>query len=509
MDKFLRTIERLGNKLPDVTILFLCTLVLAMFCSFALSFVDFSYHMPNGGEKIVVKNMLHPNEIFIFLSKLMPNFISFPPLVVVLTATIGMGVMEASGFLRVLLIKIAGSTPRALLTPVIIFISIICHVIADSTYIFLMPIAAALFAASGKHPVAGLAAAFAGLGGAFCASFLPSIVDPLLQQLTEKAAHIIDADVKVNVLCNYFLSFSSAFILIFCCWFMSERVVEPFLNKNLPIDQNYEKMDFSKDALSDTEKRAFRAASWTFIIMAVIVIAFAWPSDSPLRGANGSLTAGDGILMKGIVAFLFFFMALPGYVFGRVTGKYKSFSAVSSAMSESLQPLVGFIVFAFVCGQFLYVFNHSNLSKLLAVSGAELLKSMHMPGGFTLFGVIVFTGLLNLIIVSASSKWSVLASIFVPMLMLLGISPELTQAAFKVSDSAMNIVTPLFPFYPLLIAYCRKYCSTTGIGTMMSMMIPYSIMMMVVLTGMLYAFWIFDIPMGFESSYSYAPNAAK
>ena len=184
-------------------------------------------------------------------------------------------------------------------------------------------------------------------------------------------------------------------------------------------------------------------------------------------------------------------------------GKFFRNNTKNQAMSEALKPLIGFMVFCFICGQFLYVFNESNISKLLAVSGAEFLKSLSLSKGVVVFGIIVFTGFLNLFVTSATSKWAVLAPIFVPMLMLLGIAPELTQAAFRVSDSAINVMTPLFPFYPLIIAYCKKYSSQTGVGTLCSIMIPYSVALMIVLTLTLYLFWIANIPLGFQSSYTY------
>lgn len=507
LERFLKFIERAGNKLPDVTSLFIFALIAALLLSSALSFVDFNYYLPaHGGaepEKIVILNMLNVNNFFNLLGKVLSNFINFPPLGIVLIMTIGVGIIEEAGFLRVLLIKIARVTSRALLTPVVIVVSILSHIVVDSAYVFLMPIAAALFISFGRHPIAGISVAFGALAGAFCAGFVPSIVDPLLQQFTEKAAHIVDPSISVNVLCNYFLSIVSAFATIFACWFVCDKIIEPFLNKNLPVDMEYEKINFKETRLTPEENKAFIVSLTVMAVMAVAIIVACIPENSVLRGSNGMITDGDGLLMRGLVTFLFFFMAIPGYIFGVLNGKYKDIRTFSAAMNNSLTPLLGFIVFAFIAGQFLYVFNVSNLSKLIAISGAEMLKSMAMPSGITLFGVIVFTGFLNLLVTSATSKWAVLAYVFVPMLMLLGISPELTQAAFRVSDSAINVITPMFPFYPLLIGYCKKYCSTTGIGTLSSIMIPYSLALMIVLTATLYLFWAFNIPMGFEAVYTY------
>jgi aminobenzoyl-glutamate transport protein len=209
--------------------------------------------------------------------------------------------------------------------------------------------------------------------------------------------------------------------------------------------------------------------------------------------------------MQGIVPLLFIFFAVPGIVYGYVAGSFKSANDVIASMEKIMKMLLGFMVFAFFAAQFLYVFGKSNIGTLLAISGAEFLKNLGMPSGISLFGVILFTAMLNLLITSATSKWAILSTIFVPMLMMLGISPELTQAAFRVSDSAVNVCTPMFPFYPLLIMYCQKYCKNTGVGTMSSMMLPYTFALLIGLTFVLYVYWGLGLPLGFDSGYVYPP----
>lgn len=209
--------------------------------------------------------------------------------------------------------------------------------------------------------------------------------------------------------------------------------------------------------------------------------------------------------MQAIVPLIFIFFSLPGIVYGYAAGTFKSSSDVIKSMEEVMKMLLGFMVFAFFAAQFLYVFGKSGIGTLLAISGAEFLKDLGMPSAGSLLGIIIFTGMLNLLITSATSKWAILSTIFVPMLMMLGISPELTQAAFRVSDSAVNVCTPMFPFYPLLIMYCQKYCKQAGVGTLSSMMIPYTLALLVALTFVLYAFWGIGIPIGFDSGYVYPP----
>ncbi len=504
-EKFLNTIEVIGNKLPDITILFLFAFFIMLFISFALSFVNFDYIHPTTKEQIKILNILSPKELTIFLTQIVSNFINFPPLGITIVATIGIGVAEGSGYIRTVLIKLLNIIPKNAIAPSIIFISVVSHITSDSSYVILMPIASMMFYAVGRHPLAGIAASFAGLAGGFSASFTPATIDPIMQGFTEGAARLIDPTYSVNVLCNYFLSVSSTVAVILVCWFVTDKIVEPFLWKTMPIDEDCQKEDTSITSLSKEENRAFMISTIVLISMIVLLIILLIPKDSLLRSPSGKLTTPDAPVMKSIVPLLFLFLTIPGFIYGKLTNKFKTTKEFSLAMSSSIKNLASFMLFAFFCSQFLYVFGKSQVGTLLAVSGAELLKSLALPPQITIGGIIFFTALLNLIITSASSKWAILAPIFVPMLMYVNISPELTQAAFRISDSAINVVTPLFAFYPLIISYCQKYCKKTGVGTLSSMMLPYSIGLLIALMIMLYLFWALNIPLGFNSGYVYPP----
>lgn len=502
-EKILHKIEVLGNKLPDITILFLIAFFIVMILSFALSFIDFSYIHPVSHEKIVVKNMFEIHNLTELIVRLGVNFITFPALQLVLVATLGVSIAEGSGYIRALLIKMIGIVPKSIVVPVVILISIFCHIVSDSAYVFLMPIAAAMYYSAGRHPIAGITTSFAALAGGFSASYIPSVVDPLMQEFTQKAARTIDPEISVNVLCNYFLSIFSTFSVIAACWFVSSKIIEPMLNKTMPIDSDCKIAHLENEKLSSQENKAYWGATLTFIFMALLLFVVSIPDDSVMRGANGSLTSADAALMKAIVPLVFLFLAIPGYVYGKISGSIKTSSDLSKMAASSLNTLTTFIVFCFVCGQFLYVFNTSNLSTLLAISGAEFLKSMNMPSVFTVLGVIIFTSFLNIFVTSATSKWAILSVIFVPMLMLLGISPELTQAAYRTSDSAVNVITPMFPFYPLVIGYCQKYYKKTGVGTLSSLMLPFGIALWIALVGSLFIFWALGLPLGFDTTYVY------
>nr|WP_232312698.1 AbgT family transporter [Enterovibrio coralii] len=364
-----------------------------------------------------------------------------------------------------------------------------------------MPVSAYIFYKSGKHPLAGIAAGFAGLAGGFTASYTPSIIDPILAGFTESAARVLDPTYVVNVLCNFFYSFASTFAVIAVCWYVTDKIVEPRLKRTLPID--VPQVEESNDALSDAETRAFKLANWTLLGIALLLVALMVPESSLFRAPDGSLTSPAAPAMKTIVPLLLIFFTAPGLVYGFVSGKFKTSKDVTKSMESITGSLISFIVFAFFCAQFLYCFGKSNIGSLIALSGAEGLKALNMPGQLTIFGVILLTAVLNIIITSASSKWAILAPVLVPMLMAVGISPELTQAAFRISDSAVNVSTPMFAFYPLIISYMQRYSSQSGIGTLVSMMLPYTVALLFTLMAMLYLFWGFNIPLGFNSGYTY------
>ncbi|WP_085246924.1 AbgT family transporter [Gilliamella mensalis] len=502
---FLNTIERIGNKIPDVTTLFFYALIICFVASSLLSFVSFNFINPVTQGKLVVVNMLAPDHLVTFFTKMVPNFVSFPPLGITIVATLGIGIAESSGYIHVLLKKLLAITPKKLVTPSVIFVSMVCHIAADSAYVILMPVSAMMFYAIGRHPLAGIAASFAGLAGGFSSSYTPSIIDPIMQGFTQSAAQIIDPAYQVNVLCNYFLSFGGTFFVLLACWFVTDKIVEPRLNATMPLNNDL-KLDniANSPAITPVENRAFKVASIVFLAIAIGLVLLLLPENSLLRAPDGSMTSNKAPIMQIIVPLLFVFFAIPGLIHGFITGAFKSSRDIVKAMENITKSLIPFIVFAFFCAQFLYVFSHSQIGTLIAIGGAEFLKALHLPSVVTIFGVIIITSMLNVLITSASSKWAILAPIFVPMLMSVGISPELTQAAYRIS-SAVNVSTPMFAFYPLIIAYCQQYCKNTGVGTLSSMMIPYTIALLIALTVNLLLFWFLGLPIGFDSGYVYPP----
>lgn len=496
-------IERIGNKIPDITILFILAFLTVCIISAILSNVQFGYVHPATGKAIEITNMFSGASLVDLLSKMVTNYASFPPLGMVIVATLGIGVAEGSGYINTGLRKILSITPKKLITPMVIFVGMLSHLGPDSGYVIIIPIAAFMFYATGKHPLAGIAASFAGIAGAFAANYTPSAIDPVIQGFTQSAAQIIDPSYEVNVLCNYFYAFASTFAVIAVCWYVTERITEPWAWKACPLDRDLKISGDINAKISDRENRAFFIATGFLTLLTIGLILALLPEDSLLRDPNGVIASFKAPIMQSIVSLIFIFAASTGIVYGVASGKFKTLKDFTQSMEDITKTLIQLIVFYFFAAQFLYAFGKSNIGALIAVSGAEFLKSMALPPQITVFGIIILVALLNLIITSASAKWAILAPIFVPMLMAVGIAPEVTQVAFRISDSAVNVVTPMFAFYPLIILYCQKYVKSSGIGTLSSLMLPYTFALLIVLTAMLYLFWSFDIPLGFQSDYVY------
>jgi p-aminobenzoyl-glutamate transporter AbgT len=530
-----------------------------------------------------------PASIAGFLSHMVETYTGFHPLGVVLVALLGVGVAERSGFLNAILKSMLNVTPRALLTPMLIFVAVVSHTAADAGYVLVIPIGGVMFYAAGRHPLAGIAAAFAGVSGGFSANFIPSGIDPLLSGLTQEAVAIVDGTRGVNPLCNWAFTSASCLIIVGLGWFLTDFVIEPRL-KGTVVDGDPAEMP-SMAQVTPVEKRALRVALIALGLAIVGLFAWAYPTSSALRDKFGSLTnyktdlvsagmtfeenslsvasiepkgaarlagiqIGDTVtsvagvaisnpddwsrelaklkagkaspinvsrggesltlslvpdkqtipgapLILSIVPLIFLLFVIPGIAYGYTAGTFKNHRDVVKGMSKTMETMGYYLVLVFFTALFIEAFSISNIGKLLAIKGANFLRDSHAPPPVTILGIILFTALINLLVGSASAKWAMLSPIFVPMLMYLGISPELTQAAYRVGDSTTNIITPMMPYFPLVVVFCQKYVTNTGIGTVASMMLPYSVTFLVCWAIFLLGYWQLGIPLGIDAPYTY------
>jgi aminobenzoyl-glutamate transport protein len=501
MDRFLNLIERAGNRLPDPAILFVIGLLIVWALSMLLAPIQFAEIDPRSKMPIRVQSLVTGEAIAAFLTNMVTVFVTFPPLGIVLVALLGVGVAEHVGLLVALLKGLLNVTPRKLLTPTLILVGCLSHTTADAGYVLVVPLGGVIFYAAGRHPLAGIAAAFAGVSGGFSANLLVAPLDPLLQGFTQSAAQIIAPDRIVNPLANYYFTFTSTFLIIAAGWFVTDRVIEPRLQGTV-VDADETNLP-KLDAATAAERKAVRAAMLTMVVLLALLALAAWPADSPLRAPDGQLAVNAAPLMRMIVPLIFLLFLFPAIVYGYVAGTVKSHRDVVAGMTKAMGTMSYYLVLAFFAALFTDAFGRSNIGALVALKGAALLEALGLPGQVTIIGIILMTTTINLLIGSASAKWALLAPIFVPMLMQVGLAPELTQAAFRIGDSSTNIITPLMPYFPLTVVFCQRYVKNAGIGTLASLMVPYSLTFLVSWTIFLLIYWAAGIPLGVQSAYTY------
>jgi len=496
-------IERVGNRLPDPAALFLILLFAVWGISALVAPLQFTEIDPRSDAPIQVKNMLAPAALAAFLGRMVTIFTSFHPLGVVLVALLGVGVAEYTGFINAGLKSMLAVTSAKLLTPMLILVACLSHTAADAGYVLVIPLGGVIFFAAGRHPLAGIAAAFAGVSGGFSANFIPSSIDPLLAGLSQEAARIVAPERTVNPLANLYFTGVSTLLIVGLGWFLTDRVVEPRLRRTA-VDGDVSEFA-SLGEIGPRERRGLRVALLAMLLAVGLLALAAWFPGSTLRSpTDRSLTRADAPLMQGIVPLIFIFFLIPGVVYGYVAGTIDSHKDVIKGMSKAMSTMGYYIVMAFFASLFIAAFNESNLGALLALKGATALGD-RLPPQIIIVGIILLTATVNLFVGSASAKWALLGPIFVPMLMALGLSPELTQAAYRVGDSSTNIITPLMPYFPLVVVFCQRYVRGTGIGTLVSIMLPYSMTYLVAWTLFLLAYWQLGIPLGIDAPYTYPP----
>ena len=505
IERALDAVERVGNRLPDPAMLFLLLLVAVWALSWALSGISFEVVDPRTKAPLVIRNMLAGAAQTQFYADMVRTFVNFHPLGVVLVAMLGIGVAEHTGFVNAGLRSLLAITSRRLLTPMLIAVGILSHVAVDAGYVLVIPLGGVIFYAAGRHPLAGIAAAFAGVSGGFSATFVPGSLEPLLQGLTQAGAQIIDPKVTLNPLNNYFFTTTSTLLIVGVGWFLTDRVIEPRLQAQ-KLDGDLKDLP-TMEPLAAGERRALRWALLAMLLGLLTLAATAYPAGSAWRNPQGLLAAGNAPLMQSIVPLIFLLFLLPGVVYGYASGNVRNTRDLIAGMTKAMSGMGYYIVMAFFAAQFIYAFNQSNLGAWIALEGAAGLQAAGVPGAVTIVGIILLTAFVNLFVGSSSAKWALLAPIFVPMLMQLGISPDLTQAAYRVGDSSTNIITPLMPYFPLVVVFCQRYVRGSGIGTVTATMLPYSVCFLAAWTVLLLLFWAAGIPLGLQASYAYTPAA--
>jgi aminobenzoyl-glutamate transport protein len=507
--KILDKVEVVGNKLPQPVTLFAILMLVVLLLSWIFGGV--SVLKPGTGgdtglpaDHIVVENLLTKDGIQRIFTSMVEVFATFPPLGLVLVVMLGIGVAEHTGMIAVALKVFVSKVPKYLITFSIVVAGMISSVAADAGYVVLIPMGAAIFMGMGRHPLAGIAAAFAGVSGGFGANFLPTGLDPMIAAFTEPAANLIDPAYTVNPLSNYYLMAASVPLVGIAGTWVTEKILVPRLGEYQP------EAGVVVEASNEVTARERKALKWSLLAVVgvlILVAAAIIPPNGLLRGDINPETGNPSMqpFYNSLVPIMFIIFFVAGLVFGIISKTIKTDKDVSDMTAKSMSTMGLYIVIAFVAAQFVAYFNWSNLGSVLAVKGSDGLNAIGFTGIPLLVAFILISSLVNLIMGSASAKWALLAPIFVPMLMLMGYSPETTQAAYRIGDSYSNILTPLLPYFPLVIVFAQKYVKNVGIGTLISMMLPYAIAFMIVRIPMFIA-WIWaGLPLGIEGPIYYMP----
>ena len=495
--KVLDRVERLGNKLPQPVTLFAILVAIVLAASLIASMLGIKAVHPGTGETIEAVNLLNADGIQRMMTEMVTVFTDFPPLGLVLVVMLGIGVAERSGLIAVALKAFVSSVPRGLITFSIVTAGMLSSIAADAGYVVLIPLGAAIFYGMGRHPIAGLAAAFAGVSGGFGANLFLTGLDPLLAAFTQPAARIIDPNYVVDATANYYLMAASVPVVGLAGTWVTEKILEPRLGKYEPHDD----LEEHSDEITDLERKGLR---WTGISLLISAAVIAWmviPEDGILRDEEGGLQP----FFVSIVPLMFIIFFIAGLVYGIITKSIKGDKDAADMTAEAMASMGGYIILSFVAAQFVAYFNWSNLGLIVAVTGADTLKSIGFSGIPLIVAFILVSSLINVLIGSASAKWAIMAPIFVPMLMLMGYSPELTQAAYRIGDSYTNILTPLLPYFPIVIVFAQKYVKNIGLGTIISAMLPFAIVFALVRIPMMIIWMLLEIPVGPEAPLYYTP----
>ncbi len=474
LGRALDLLERVGNRLPEPATIFVLLALLVVVASVVASQLGVQVPHPKDGTAIVAENLLTRENVRRMFTEMVRNFTGFAPLGLVLVAMLGMGVAEGSGLVAASLRGFVTSIPKSLLTAAIVFTGVNANLAADAGIVVLPPLAGLLFLAAGRHPLAGIAAAFAGVAGGFSANLLPSPLDALLAGLTQSA---VDASrllpgYSVGILGNWYFLIASTFLLTGVGTWVTDRIVEPRLGP-------WRGEAAAPQENDPRERPAIRAAIVAALLCLGVFAVLTLAPWAPLRLSEASGLDAYKPLLESMVVLVMVLFLVPGLAYGWVAGSIRNDRDVMRMMADSMSAMGTYIVLAFVAAQFVNWFAWSNLAAILAISGAQALKTLGLGGPLLLVGLVLITVVLDMFTASASAKWATMAPLFVPMFVLLGFTPEGTQVVYRIGDSTTNIITPLMPYMPFILAYVKRYDPKAGIGTVIAMMIPYSVAFLV------------------------------
>ncbi|MGP4075968.1 AbgT family transporter [Halobacillus sp. K22] len=489
MARFLNFIERVGNKLPEPFMLFVYLAGFTILFSWVVSLFGVTVEEPGTGEEVAIQSLVSGDGLEYILTSMLDNFTGFAPLGLVLAMMLGIGLADKVGLLETAIKSTILKAPKSLITYAVIFVGILGNLASDAAFVIVPPLAAMVFYTIGRHPLAGLAAGFAGVGSGFTANIIIAGTDALLSGISTEVMQSIGSDIVVTPVDNWYFMIASVVVLSITGALITEKIIEPRLGK-----YEGEGSENELEASTTLEKKGFRNAVISgLVFIAILIIALAWPG-SALRNEEGGIIPSP--FLDGIVPIILFFFITIGITYGVTVKKIESTRDISGFMSEAMKDMSGFIVLIFAAAQFIAYFDWTNIGTWVAVSGANALEAMNMTGLPVVVGFSMLTALMNLLIFSGSAQWALEAPIFLQMFYLLDYHPAFIQAAYRIADSSTNIITPMNPYIIVVLAFMREYNKKAGLGTLISLMLPYSIIFFAIWVVLLVAFALLGIPFG-------------
>ncbi len=476
---FLDRVETLGNRIPHAGTMFLALCVFIVLLSALCSFLGMSVAAPRGEGSIEARNLISAAGLQHILENTITNFTGFAPIGTVLVAILGFGIAERSGLLGISLRTLILGAPRRLLTSILVLSGLLSSLAVDAGYVILIPLGGILFAAVGRHPLGGIAATFAGVSGGYSANLLIGPVDVILAGISTEATQLVASDYQVAITANYYFMLASVVLLTLAGTWVTERIVMP----RLPVYSQEETASTLQN--SPRERSGLIRTGWFTLAYGGAVAAIAVTTPA-LRGS----------LLTGIVILLSAYAAIAGVIFGRAAGVWRKPNAIMGSMGDTMSGMGDYLVIMFFAAQFIDYFSWTQLGPILAISSAHQLQALALPPEFLMAGFVLIVAALNLVMGSASAKWALIGPIFVPIFFLLGISPEAAQMAYRIGDSSTNIITPLMPYFPLVVVYVQRYKKDAGIGTVAALMLPYSLVFLLGWCLLLVLWGMLNLPLG-------------
>ena len=465
--------------------------------------------LADGTITYTATSLLAAENVALLLAEMPRTMAGFAPLGLILVIMLGASVAERSGLLSALIRASLRNAPKSVLTPIVALIGMVSHHASDAAYLVYIPLAAIIYASAGRHPLAGLAAAFAAVSGGYAGNITPGQIDVLLFGFTQEAARIVEPGWLMNPAGNWWFILAIVVLYIPVIWYVTDKVIEPRLGTwNGEVDEAT-RAELARSALEPAERKGLRRAGLVFLaIIAAYVALTMIPGYTPLINQDAEGTARLQPLYAALIAGFFLLFVSAGIAYGSAAGTVRSSKDVTDMMQEGIRSIAPYIVFVFFAAHFVAMFNWSRLGPILAINGAEALAALSLPAPLLLVSVQMLGSFLDLFIGSASAKWSALAPVVVPMFMLLGISPEMTTAAYRMGDSYTNIMTPLMSYFPLILAFARRWDGSFGVGSLLALMLPYALTFMVVGVAMVIGWVALDLPLGPGAGVFYEAKAS-